>query len=189
MKLKTDRLTHSQSNKLSTADIAILGMLGALMFASKALMDMLPNIHLIAVFICACTRVYRAKALYPIYIFVLLCGIFEGFTTWWIPYLYIWTILWGAVMILPKNIKPKYQPFIFATVAGLHGFLFGTLFAPAQAIFFGLNFKQTIAWIGAGLSFDAIHGISNVISGLILTYPIITLMQRISAMSPHKHAE
>lgn len=185
--LKKAQPTHSPSNKLSTADIAVLGMLGALMYASKALMNLLPNIHLIAVFICACTRVYRAKALYPLYIFVLLCGVFEGFTTWWIPYLYIWSVLWAAVMLLPKNIPVKAQPFVFGGVAGLHGFLFGTLFAPAQALFFGMNFKQTLAWIAAGFSFDAIHGVSNIITGITLTVPLITLMNKISQSAPKKN--
>ena len=65
------------------------------MYASKVVMEVAPNVHLLGVFTMAFTIVYRKKALYPIYTYVLLNGIFTGFATWWIPYLYLWTILWG----------------------------------------------------------------------------------------------
>lgn len=136
-------------------------MLGALMYASKVIMEMAPNIHLLGVFIAAFTVVYRKKALYPIYIFVLLNGMFCGFAGWWIPYLYIWTVLWAMVMLLPQNMPKKVRPFAYMTVCALHGFLYGTLYAPVQAVLYGLNFKGMLAWILAGLPFDLIHGVSN----------------------------
>ena len=147
-------------------------MLGALMFASKLVMEFLPNVHLLGVFIIAITVVYRAKALYPIYIFVLLLGIYNGFSMWWIPYLYIWTILWGAVMLIPQKISPVIAPGVYMVVCSLHGFLFGVLYAPAQAIMFGFNFEKTIAWIISGLQFDALHGVSNFICGIMIV-PLI----------------
>ena len=58
--------------KLTVKETAIFAMLGAVMYASKVIMDLAPNIHLIGVFIIAITVVYRKKALYPIYIFVLI---------------------------------------------------------------------------------------------------------------------
>ncbi len=147
------------------------------MYASKFLMEALPNIHLLGTFIVAITVVYRKKALYPIYVYVLLNGLFAGFATWWIPYLYIWTILWGAVMLLPKNIPNKFRPIVYMTVCALHGFLFGTLYAPAQALLFGLSFNGMIAWIIAGLPFDAIHGISNFICGTLIC-PLIYVLKK-----------
>ena len=97
--------------RMKTKEIALFGMLGAVMFASKMLMELLPNIHLLGMFIVAVTVVYRKKALYPIYIYVLLNGIVAGFATWWIPYLYIWTVLWAAVMLLPKNMPKNSECF------------------------------------------------------------------------------
>lgn len=157
-------------------EIAVFSMLGAVMFASKILMEILPNIHLLGTFIVAITVVYRKKALYPIYIYVLLNGIFAGFATWWIPYLYIWTVLWAAVMLLPKNMPPKIAPFVYMIVCALHGFGFGVLYAPAQALMFGLNFDATLTWIAAGLPFDITHGISNFCCG-ILIMPLIKLLK------------
>lgn len=143
-------------------------MLGALMFASKLLMEMLPNIHLVGVFTMAITLVYRAKALYPLYLFVLLTGVYGGFNLWWIPYLYIWTILWGVTMLLPKNMPKRIAPVVYAVVCGLHGFLYGTLYAPAQALMFGYDFKTTLAWIVGGLPFDLIHGVSNIVCAMLI---------------------
>ena len=133
------------------------------MYSTKIVMEVLPNVHLLGVFIVAITVVYRKKALYPIYVYVFINGFFSGFAMWWIPYLYIWAVLWGAVMLLPKNIPTKAKPIVYMTVCALHGFLFGTLYAPAQALLFGLDFKGTIAWIAAGLPWDFVHGVSNFI--------------------------
>lgn len=157
--------------------MTVFAMLGALMYASKVIMEAVPNVHLLGAFTVAFTVVYQKKALYPIYIYVLLNGFFAGFATWWIPYLYIWTVLWGAVMLLPENMPKKIRPIVYMLVCAAHGFLFGTLYAPAQAILFGLDLDGMIAWIIAGLPWDFIHGVSNFFCGILIV-PIITVLQR-----------
>lgn len=162
--------------KLTIREIVVFSMLGAVMYASKIVMEFAPNIHLLGVFTVAYTVVYRKKALYPIYIYVLLNGIFYGFATWWIPYLYLWGVLWGMVMLLPRKIPKKWQPLIYMVVCALHGFLFGTLYAPAQALLYGFSFQGMIAWIVAGLPWDFIHGISNFFCGILIV-PIISVLR------------
>ena len=152
-------------------------MLGALMYAAKTLMEILPNIHLLGVFIIAITVVYRKKALYPIYTYVLLNGLFAGFATWWIPYLYIWTLLWGVIMLLPQNLPKKWCPIIYMAICGLHGLLFGVLYAPAQALIYGLNAQATLAWIVSGFPYDIIHGLSNLCCGVLIC-PFIAILQQ-----------
>lgn len=158
-------------------DLIAFTMLGVIMLLSKLLMEALPNFHLLGTLITAYTVVYRKDALKPIYIFVLLSGLVYGFGTWWIPYLYIWAILWAMVMLLPRNMKPKIAVPVYMIVSGLHGLLYGTLYAPAQAILFGLDFKGMIAWIIAGLPFDAIHALGNVVLG-VLIMPIVTALKK-----------
>ena len=169
-------------------------MLGALMYASKVVMEVAPNVHLLGVFTMAFTLVYRKKALYPkappasptaltvtlgaIYTYVLLNGLFTGFATWWIPYLYLWAVLWGVTMLLPQNMPKKIRPIVYMLVNASHGFLFGTLYAPAQAILFGLSFKGMIAWIIAGLPWDFVHGVSNFCCGVLIV-PIVSLLRRL----------
>lgn len=164
--------------KLTIREIVVFGMLGALMYASKIVMEIFPNVHLLGAFTIAFTVVYRKKALYPIYTYVLLNGLFCGFAAYWIPYLYLWTILWGVTLLLPKNPKKRMRPVLYMITNACHGFLFGTLYAPAQAILFGLDFKAMIAWIVAGLPWDFVHGISNFACG-ILIIPIINVLQRL----------
>lgn len=163
--------------KLTIREIAIFGVLGALMYASKLVMEGLPNIHLVGVFVVAITVVFRAKAQYPIYVYVLLCGLFSGFGAWWIAQTYVWTVLWGVVMLLPKSMPKKITPFVYMIVCSLHGFLYGVLYAPAQALFFGLSFKATLAWIGAGAPFDILHGVGNFVGGLLIV-PLVNALRR-----------
>ena len=154
-------------------------MLGTLMYCSKVIMSVLPNIHLLGMLTMTYTVVYRAKALIPIYIYVMLDGLFSGFNFWWLPYLYIWTILWAITMLLPKKMPLKIAAIVYPIICALHGFAFGTLYAPAQALMFGLNFEQTVAWIIAGIPFDMIHGVSNIFTGM-LVIPFSELMKKLS---------
>ena len=154
--------------KLTTKELTLFSMLGSLMYASKVIMEALPNIHLLSVLTMAFTLVYRKKALYPIYLYVFLNGLFGGFNTWWIPYLYIWTVLWAVTMLLPQNIPQKLKPIVYMSVCALHGFSFGILYSPFQALVFGLNAKSTLAWIISGLPFDIVHGISNFFCGMLI---------------------
>ena len=162
--------------KPTTREITIFAMLGAVMYASKLLMEVAPNIHLLGVFTIAFTVVYRKKALYPIYIYVILNGIFIGFAVWWVPYIYVWTVLWGAVMLLPKHLPKKIRALVYMAVCAGHGFLFGTLYAPAQALLFGMSFQGMVSWIIAGLPFDFIHGVSNFFCGILIV-PVITALR------------
>ena len=162
--------------KVTVRETAVFAMLGALMYASKVIMDLFPNIHLIGVFVIATTVVYRKKALYPLYIFVLITGLFNGFSTWWVPYTYIWTVLWAAVMVLPRKMPKKAVPLVYMIVCALHGFGYGILYAPAQALMFGLSLKGMLAWIVTGLPFDLIHGVSNFFCGM-LVMPIVSALR------------
>lgn len=154
-------------------------MLGTLMFCSKLLTDFLPNIHLLGMFTMTYTIVYRKKALIPIYVYVLLNGIYAGFNMWWLPYLYIWTVLWAVTMLLPRNMSKKAKHIVYPLVCCLHGLLFGTLYAPAQALMMGMSFKATIAWIIAGLPWDAVHGVGNLAAGTLI-YPLSEVLRKLS---------
>ena len=123
------------------------------------------------------TVVYRQKALYPIYTFVFITGLMNGFSIWWWPYLYIWTVLWGAGMLLPKEMPKKVAPVVYMVVCALHGFLYGTLYSPYQALMFHLDFKGMVSWIIAGLPYDAIHGVSNFFCALLVV-PLISVMKQ-----------
>jgi len=176
--LSTQSKKGIRQNRDKIFELVIFAMFGALMFCSKIIMEALPNIHLLGMLTMVLTVSFRAKALIPIYIYVLLNGIYAGFNMWWVPYLYIWTILWGITMLIPKNIPRAAACVIYPIICALHGFAYGTLYAPAQAVLFGLNFEQTTAWIIAGLPFDVIHGVSNLFVGMLI-YPFSELIKKL----------
>lgn len=159
--------------------MTLFAMFGAMMFISKIVMEFLPNMHMLGMFTMLLTVVYRKKALVPIYLYVLLNGIISGFSMWWVPYLYIWTVLWAVTMLLPRNMSKTAQMIVYPIVCALHGLLFGVLYAPAQAVMFSLSFEQTVAWVVAGLPFDAIHAVSNLVAGLLI-YPLSLLLKKLN---------
>ncbi len=149
-------------------ELALFTLLGTVMFVSKFLLDFLPNIHMNTMLIIVFTLVFRQKALIPIYVFVFLTGIYAAFALWWIPYLYIWLFPFAITMLLPRKIPKKVAVPVYMAVCASHGFLYGTLYAPSQALLFGLDFKGMCAWIIAGLPWDAVHGISNCMLAILV---------------------
>lgn len=166
------------AKKITVREMIIFSMLGTIMFCSKLVMEALPNIHLIGALTMIYTLVYKKKALYPIYIFAVLTGLYGGFGLWWVPYLYIWTILWGMTMLLPKDLSPKLGAVIYPIVCSLHGLAYGILYAPAQALLFGLDLEGMIAWIVAGLPFDLLHAGGNLAAGLLIL-PLTKLLYKL----------
>jgi energy-coupling factor transport system substrate-specific component len=158
--------------------MAVFTMLGTLMFCSKLLMELLPNIHLLGMFTITFTLVYRKKALIPIYVYVFLNGLYAGFSPWWIPYLYIWTVLWGLAMLLPRKMPRGIKAVVYPALCGLHGFAFGLLYLPAEALIRGMDATQTLAWAVAGIPFDLLHGLGNLAAGLLIL-PLSTLLFRL----------
>jgi len=162
--------------RLTTRYLVIFGVLGGIMFLSKVMMIGFPNIHLLGLFIAAFTLTYRVQALIPLYVYILLSGMFYGFSIWWVPHLYIWLPLWGAFMIFGKlDIPSKIKIPIAMAMCAIHGFTFGMMYAPFQAFVLGFNLQMTIAWIMAGIPFDIIHGVSNLASG-VLVIPLASLL-------------
>ena len=153
-------------------------MLSSIMFCSKLVMEALPNIHLLGMLTMAYTIVLRKKALIPIYGYVMLNGLYAGFTMWWVPYLYIWTVLWAVTMLLPRKMPRAVKCVVYPAVCCIHGLLFGLMYAPAQALILGFNFEQTIAWVTAGAAFDVLHGVGNLIAGL-LVLPVSELLGKL----------
>ena len=79
-------------------------------------------------------------------------------------------------MLIPKNMPSKIAPVVYMIVCALHGFAFGILYAPAQALMFGLNFEQTLVWIASGFPFDVMHGIGNFFCGMLII-PLVSLLK------------
>ena len=167
-----------QSRKLTIVELVLMPILGTMMFVSKLLMEFLPNIHLLGMFVMVFTLVFRYKALIPIYVYVLLLGLYGGFAPWWWANLYVWTVLWGITMLLPKRMPKWLSAVAYPAVCALHGLTYGVLCAPTQALIFDLTWEGTLTWIAAGLPFDIVHGVGNLLTGLLIV-PFVTLLNRL----------
>ncbi len=190
---------NRRGSAVSLQELTLFAMYGAVIFAQKAMLAAIPNVHLVALLIISLTVVYRFKALYSVFVYILLEGVFYGFTTWFVPYLYVWPILWGVTMLLPQprlkeagksadpNRRGRLMPAglavpVYSIVGALHGLLFGTMFAPAQALFFGLDFRGMLAWIAAGFPYDIIHGVSNFCMCLMVL-PLVKALKKMNRLS------
>ncbi len=164
--------------------IVLFASFGTLMFVSDLMLDALPNVHLIAVFTVTFTVVYRVRALIPLYIYVFLNGFYSGFALWWVPYLYVWTVLWAVAMLLPRNMPSSKATPVYMAVCGLHGLSFGALYAPSQVLlFFGGDWSKLVPWIISGLSFDVIHCVSNIFVALLIV-PLVKILMRLPGAAP-----
>ena len=163
--------------------LILLTIFGVMMYLSQLLLAALPNIHMVALFITVLTVVYRKWALISIYTYAFLNGMYGVYVL--IPYLYVWTVLWAAIMLLPKNMKPKVAVIVYSVVCGLHGILFGIIYAPSQAILFDFTLTQTIAWIANGLLFDVFHCIGNIVFST-LAYPLTDLLYKLENRASKK---
>ena len=93
--------TSKRSSKLSVRELVLLALLGALMFGSKVVLSAIPNVHLNALFILLAVLLFGRRALYSVFVYVLLEGLVYGFGIWFISYLY-------ASRFFPRSIRYSY---------------------------------------------------------------------------------
>ena len=159
--------------KIKTSEICTYGILGALLFVLKIIMAPLPNIEPVSLLITIYTIVFGIKALYPLIIYIILEIAIYGFSIWSIGYLYIWLVLLFSVLFI-YNIKNSTNALLWATVSGIYGLLFGSLYIPLYVIYGGVAFA--INWWISGVQYDVVHGVANFILCIILFKPLSTLM-------------
>lgn len=149
-------------------------MLGALTFGAKVAMSGLPNIEPVSLFVMLFAVVFGWKALYPIYLYVLMEILLYGISFWNINYLYIWTILAVAAMFMRRLQNPIW----WALLSGLFGMAFGLLCSPVYMVVGG-SVSYGIRWWLAGIPFDIPHAIGNFVIALVLFYPMRKLLEKL----------
>ena len=168
--------------QLDLRHLIIFPLLGLIQFESKQVLEVLPNVELVSALTMVYTLVYRRYALFPIYIFIFLEGLLvAGFGLWWIPYLYLWLVLWGVTMLLPRKLPLWLKGPVYMTVCGLFGLCYGTLYAPFQCFaFLNGDWQKALAWIAVGFPWDVIHALGNLAAGALIV-PLTLLLRRMEA--------
>lgn len=156
--------------KLTLAETALFGILGAVTFAAQVVMGPLPNIEPVSLFCMVFAVVFGAKCLYPIYVFVVLEVLFYGLQLWVVNYLYIWALLAGAAWLMRR----AEAPLSWAILSGSFGLLFGALCAPVYLFTGGPGFA--LSWWASGLLFDIYHCVGNFVLALLLFNPLRRLL-------------
>ena len=161
--------------KLTLAQIALFGMLGALTFGAKVALSGLYNIEPVSLMVMLFAVVFGWKCLYPIYLYVLLEILLYGINLWNINYLYIWAVLAVAAYFL----RSMRHPLGWAMLSAVFGLLFGALCGIVDVFIGGLGYAVT-KWI-SGIPFDIAHCAGNFIMALLLFCPLRKLMQKLYA--------
>lgn len=180
---------YGKKNKITAKDIALIGMMIAVIEVSKLALAQVPNVELTTFWIIMFTLYLGNRIFYVIPAFILIEGAIYGFNVWWIMYLYAWPLL--ALFAIPMRKKNTY--FGCTMLSGIFGLLFGLLCSLPYIFIgsFGMNgyesgllngLRTAFTWWVAGIPFDLIHGIANIVIMLVLYYPITKAMQMASKM-------
>lgn len=154
-------------------EIALFGMLGALTFGAKVAMSGLPNIEPVSLMVMLMAVVFGWKALYPVYLYVLMEILLYGINLWNINYLYVWTILAVAAVFMRRLRNPLW----WALLSGVFGMAFGLLCSPVYAVMGGMDYA--LRWWLAGIPFDVPHAIGNFVIALVLFVPLRNLLEKL----------
>lgn len=159
--------------KLTLFEVALFGILGGLTFAAKFVMSFLPNIEPSSLMVMLFAVVFGWKGLFPTYVYAALEILVFGISTWNIPYLYIWLILFIAARMM----RNATHPVAWALLSGVFGLLFGVLSLPSHWAMSG--FAASVAWVISGIPYDIAHCVGNFVIALVLFVPLRKLLEKL----------
>ena len=162
---------------LTVRELVLFGILGAMTFAAKYVMSLLPNIEPVSLMVMLFAVVFGWKWVYPVYLYVVLEILFYGISLWNINYLYIWAVLAIGAMCLRK----MDSALGWAMLAGVFGLFFGALCGIVDIFIGGFGYAVT-KWI-SGIPFDIAHCVGNFFIALVLFKPLRKLMEKLYAGS------
>ncbi len=169
------------NRKITVQDIALIGMMIAVLEVSKRALDFLPNVEPVTFWIIMFTLFLGKKAIFGVVGFVLIEGMVFGIHVWWIMYLYLWPALVLITLLLRKNESAV----LWAVVSGIFGLLFGAA-GSLPYIFIGSvdggisgGLTMAFTWWIAGIPWDLVHGIANFVIMLVLYKPVRAVMRKV----------
>ena len=161
------------NKKLPLGEITLFGVLGAITFALQVAMSGLPNIEPVSLLVLVYAVVFGRKCLYPIYVFVVMEILFYGISTWNVYYLYVWTVLAFAAILMGKQTNPL----AWALLGAVYGLFFGALCGIVDIFIGGFGYAAA-KWV-SGIPFDLLHCGGNFGMALILFKPLRGIVERL----------
>lgn len=167
-------------NKITTKDIAAIGLMVAIIEACKMALSFAPNIELTTFWLIMFTRQFGRKVAVIVPVLILVEGMMYGVNTWWVMYLYIWPLL----VLLAFLFRKVDSALFWAIFAGIFGLCFGML-CSITYFFIGMRdggiiggFNTAFPWWISGIMWDMVHCAGNFVLMLVLYYPIGNVMKQ-----------
>lgn len=179
--MDAEKIRKPQKTKVTIRDIALVGMMVAVIEVCKAAFMVLPNIELTTFWLILFTLYFGRKILYVVPVFILIEGCIFGFGLWWVMYLYAWPLL----VLLTWIFRKQDLVLFYSVLAAAFGFLFGFLCAIPYVVIGAADggikngLYAGFTWWVAGIPFDMIHGVSNFVVMLALYKPVRFVLRKI----------
>lgn len=173
-------MDKGQKKLLTIKDIALIGMMVAVIEVCKVTLAFLPNIELTSFWMILFTLLFGWKIVFVVPVFILIEGFIYGVQMWWIMYLYAWPLLVLITWIFRKKDNVWFWSFVSAGFGLSFGLLCSFPYMVIGAADGGLlnGLVAGFTWWTAGIPFDIIHGIGNYVIMLVLYKPIRSVAKR-----------
>lgn len=166
--------------RLTAKDVALVGMMVAVIEVCKVVLMGIPNVELTTFWIIMFTLYFGNRVFFVVPVFILLEGMLFGFGLWWVMYLYVWPLL----ALITRFMHKMDSAVGWSILAGVYGLLYG-LFCSFPYVMIGAadggivaGLQAGFAWFVSGIPFDIIHGVGNFLIMLILYRPVRTVMKK-----------
>ncbi len=166
--------------KITVKEIAMVGLMVAVIEVSKAALGFLPNIELTSFWLIMFTLFLGRRVAFVVPVFILIEGAVYGFGLWWVMYLYAWPLL----VFLTWIFRRQESAWFWAILSGVFGLSFGALCA-IPYFFIGAadgggaaaGARAAFTWWVAGIPWDLVHAAANFVIMLLLFSPVQRVMK------------
>lgn len=165
--------------RMTITDIALMGVMTALLEVSVHVMAPLPNVEPVTLLVILFTLFFGKKVFYVLAAYLLFEGSFYGFGLWWISYVYIWPLLALLTLLFRKN----ESVWFWSLLSGGYGLFFGALCSLPYFLIGGP--AAAFTWWVAGIPYDLIHAISNTVLCLVLFIPLNRALKQLNRSRQH----
>ena len=175
----------AQRRALSVKDIAMIGLMVAVIEVSKVALSFLPNIELTSFWLILFTLFFGWKIALVVPVFILIEGLMYGFGIWWLMYLYSWPLL----VLLAWLLRKQESAWLWALLSGSFGLCFGALCTISYFLIgvpggggLTARLSSAFAWWIAGIPWDIVHCVGNFTLMLLLYHPVRRIMKQVQGL-------
>lgn len=160
--------------KRNTMILVICAQMAALAAALQYVMASVPNIEPVSLIIMLCASLFGVSAFAMVIVYIILYGLIMDFGIFTLGHVLAWPILCLAAICM-KRFK---NPFAWAALSGIFGFLFGFFHLPFSILALGINTKEKLLiYIANDMPFNAVHAVGNFFIALFLFLPLRNLLE------------